>query len=302
MRWPQLSVAILLIHLGNVVQGAQILALFSSLSFSDHLVFRGYVSRLVQAGHSVVMMTPYPGQFTYPDLEKIVELDVGLESGPFWEEFKKLVTNVDDYYSRLQAINELSIKLAIAQLKSKQMTALFINPNIKFDLVITEADVPVLYAAADKYAAPHIAITTSNGKIHQYEAKGNPTHPILHPDVNTLNYKNLSSWQKLVEVNRHIQSKNEYYSNYLPLCDVAAKKILGLKRNLLEVEQDIDLLFVAANPFLIGNRPTVPSIVYTDRLHIRPGFSLPQVCFMLLLLPVLSFCGLILCITKALTI
>ncbi|KAG6449959.1 UDP-glucosyltransferase 2-like [Manduca sexta] len=266
----------LLISLSCVVDGASILALFSSLSYSDHLVFRGYVSLLAQSGHSLVVMTPYPGQFMYPDTENIVELDVGQESAPFWDEYKKLLTNTDDYYPQLRAMNELSLKIAIAQLKSKQMTALFINPNIKFDLVITEADVPLLYAVADKYKVPHISITTSNGKIHQYEAKGNPIHPILYPDVNTLNYGNLSRWQKVIEFYRHIQTKNEFYNNYLPLSELAAKKIFGLKRDLQQVEYDIDLLFIASNPLLIGNRPVVPAITFVDRMHITPDISLPQ--------------------------
>lgn len=282
MELPKISIVFLLIYFLQVVKSASILALFSSLSFSDHLVFRGYISLLAQKGHSIVVMTPYPGQFGYPEVERIVELNVGQESGPFWEEYKNLMTDTDDYYPRLRMINEFSVKLAVAQLKSKPMTALFINPNVKFDLVITEADVPVLYAVAEKYQAPHIAITASSGKIHQYESKGAPIHPILYPDVNTLNYRNLSRWQKLVEINRYFQTRHEYYNTYLPLCEVAAKKIFGLKKSLQEVEHDIDLLLVAANPLLISNRPSPPSIKYVDRLHIKPGFALPAVNFKIL--------------------
>lgn len=279
MGLRRISAVLLLLFFFKVVEGSHILALFSSLSFSDHLVFRGYVSLLAQRGHSIVVMTPYPGHFQYPDVEKIVELDVGKESALYWDEFKMLVSNTDDYYPRIRAINEHSLKLAIAQLKSKQMTALFINPNIKFDLVVTEADVPVLYAVADKYQAPHIALTTSSGKLHQYEAKGVPVNLILYPDVNTYSYGNLSSWQKVAEFRRYFHTKNEYYNNYLPLSDLAAKKILGLKRDLLEVEKDIDLLFVASSPLLIGNRPVVPAVAFVDRMHIKPGFNLPQVTF-----------------------
>lgn len=177
----------------------------------------------------------------------------------------------------MRALNELNLKLAIAQLRSKQMTALFINPNIKFDLVISEADVPVLYALADKYKAPHISITATTGRIHQHEAKGNPTHPLLYPDVNTLNYGSLTSWQKFTEVYRYIQTKREYYGNFLPLCEVAVKKLFGNQRSLQELEEDIDLLVVAANPLLIGRRPSVPTTVYADRMHIMPGLALPQV-------------------------
>lgn len=279
MGLRRISAVLLLLFFFKVVEGSHILALFSSLSFSDHLVFRGYVSLLAQRGHSIVVMTPYPGHFQYPDVEKIVELDVGKESALYWDEFKMLVSNTDDYYPSIRALNEHSLKLAIAQLKSKQMTALFINPNIKFDLVVTEADVPVLYAVADKYQAPHIALTTSSGKLHQYEAKGVPVNPILYPDVNTYSYGNLSSWQKVAEFRRYFHTKNEYYNNYLPLSDLAAKKILGLKRDLLEVEKDIDLLFVASSPLLIGNRPVVPAVAFVDRMHIKPGFNLPQVTF-----------------------
>nr|WEU75324.1 uridine diphosphate-glycosyltransferases 34A14 [Glyphodes pyloalis] len=275
MGFLRFSGVFLIFCLCNVVNAANILALFSSLSYADHLVFRGYVSQLVQKGHSVVMMTPYPGHFQYPDIEKIVELDVGVESGQYWDEFKRLVTNTHDHFPRLRALNELSLKIAIAQLKSKQMTALFINPNINFDLVITEADVPLLYAVAEKYKAPHIAITTSNGKVHQYEAKGNPIHPVLYLDVNSLNNgRNITRWEKIIEFYRHLQTKNEYYYNYLPLSDLAAKKIFDLKRDLLDVEYDIDLLFIASNPVLVGNRPTVPAITYVDRLHIKPGLHL----------------------------
>ena len=271
------SVVFILACMCHAVNSAAILALFSSLSHTDHLVFRGYVSRLAQRGHSVVLMTPYPGHFNFPEKEKIVEIDVSQDSAPYWDEFKKLMTNTDDYHPRQKALNEFAVKLSIAQLKSKQMTALLINPTIRFDLVVTEADVPLLYAVADKYKTPHIAITTTSGRIHQYESKGNPIHPILYPDVNSLNYRNLGPWEKIVEIYRHIQTRNEYYNNYLPLCELAAKKILGLKRSLLEVEYDIDLLFVASNPALVGRRPSVPAVVYVDRMHIKPGLNLPEV-------------------------
>ncbi|XP_022115659.2 UDP-glycosyltransferase UGT5-like [Pieris rapae] len=270
------KITVIIVSLCTYVQSASILALFSSLSFSDHLVFRGYVSLLAQRGHSVVVMTPYPGQFPPQEMERIVELNVGTESGPFWDEYKKLMTDTDDYYSRLKDINEFSLKLAIAQLKSKAMSSLFINPNVKFELVITEADVPLLYAIAEKYDAPHVSITTSIGKVHQYESKGTPIHPLLYPDANVLNYRNLTGWQKIVEFYRHYQTRNEYYYNHLPLSEIAAKKMFGLKRPLIEVEYDIDILLIAANPTLIGNRPTVPAISFVDRLHIKPGFPLQQ--------------------------
>ncbi|XP_039757842.1 UDP-glycosyltransferase UGT5-like [Pararge aegeria] len=275
MVLPQVFTVLLICFCFNV-QSASILALFSTLSFSDHLVFRNYISLLTQRGHSIVMMTAYPGQFAYPDAERIVELNVGQESSAYWEEYRALLTNTDDYYPRMRAINDFSLKLAVVQLNSKPMKALLANPNVKFDLVITEADVPLLYAAADKYEAPHIAITASSGRIHQYESKGSSVHPTLYPDVNSLNYRNLSGWQKIVEINRYIQTKNEYYNTYLPRCDVAANKIFGLKRPLQEVEQDIDLLFVASNPVFIGNRPSTPGVIYVDRMHIKPGFALPE--------------------------
>lgn len=266
-----------LAYLGHPVDSAAILALFPSLSYSDHLVYRGYLSRLARRGHTIVLMTPYPGHFELSEPQKIVELDVSQDSAPYWDEFKKLMTNTDDYHPRQRAMNEFMVKLVIAHLKSKQMMALLNNPTINFDLVITDADVPLLYAVAEKYKAPHIAITTTSGRIHQYESKGNPIHPILYPDVNSLSYKNLGLWRRISEISRHIQTKNEYYNYYLPLCELAAFKLLGLKRSLLEVEYDIDLLFVASNPALIGSRPSVPAVVYVDRMHIKPGLSLPQV-------------------------
>lgn len=277
MGLSKLSIVLLSVCFLHTVKCASILALFSSLSFSDHMVYRGLISRLAQKGHSIVVMTPYPGQFAYPEAERIVELNVGPESAPFWEEFKNLMVDTDDYYPRTREINEFSLKLAVTQLKSKPMTALFVNPNVKFDLVITEADVPLLYAVAEKYQVPHISITSSSGKIHQYESKGAPIHPILYPDINALNYRNLTGWQKIVEINRYFQSRHEYYNNYLPLSEVAASKIFTIKRPLQEIENDIDLLLIAANPLLISNRPSPPGIVYVDRMHIKPGFGLPSV-------------------------
>ncbi|CAG9789293.1 unnamed protein product [Diatraea saccharalis] len=277
MGFVRLYTVFLVLFLCKATNSASILAVFSSLSFADHLVFRGYISLLTQRGHSVVLMTPYPGHFQYPDVEKIVEIDVGGESAPFWNEYKDLLINTDDHYSRQREINELMLKIAIAQLRSKQMLAIWINPNIKFDLVITEADVPLLYAVAEKYAAPHISITTTTGRIHQHETKGNPIYPIFYLDVNTLyNAKNMTTWQKVVEFYRLIRTRNEYFYNYMPLCDMAAKKILGLKRDLLEVENDIDLLMIANNPILAGIRPSVPGVVYADRMHIKASVLTPD--------------------------
>lgn len=264
-------------NISRCVNGASILALFSSLSYTDHLVYRGYLEGLSHQGHHVVVMTPYPGYFSYPEVESIVELDVSEASSPFWEEYKKLLSNTVDFYPLLRQIHELSIKVAVAQLKSQQMTALFVNPNVKFDLVITEADMPILYAVAEKYKTPHIAITASSGKINMFESKGNPNHPLLYPDVNTLNLGDLSIFEKITEFQRYIKYKYEYYYYYLPLCQLAAEKLFNLKKNLLEVEQDIDILFVTGNQVLLGNRPTVPAVTYVDNLHIKRGFPLPQV-------------------------
>nr|QBK47162.1 UDP-glycosyltransferase UGT34A8 [Chilo suppressalis] len=277
MGFIRLQSVFFVFFLLKVASSAHILVVFSSLSFADHLIFRGFVSLLTQRGHAVVLMTPYPGHFQYPDSEKIVELDVGGESAPFWEEYKELLLNTDDHFPRQRTINELMLKIAVAQLRSKPMQALFINPHIKFDLVITEADVPLLYAVAEKYSAPHIALTTTTGRIHQHEAKGNPVYPTFYLDVNThYDAKNMTAWQKVTELYRLISTRNEYFYNYLPLCELAAKKILGLRRDLLEVEYDIDLLIIANNPALAGVRPLVPGVVHADRMHIKSGILAPD--------------------------
>ncbi|XP_041969909.1 UDP-glycosyltransferase UGT5-like [Aricia agestis] len=268
--------AVIFVSFCSVVENASILALFPSLSFADHSVFRGYISLLAQRGHNIVLMTPYPGQFGLPEVERIVELNVGEESAPYWEEYKKLITDKDDYYPHMKAMNELNVKLVVAQLKSKAMTALLANPHVKFDLVVTDAENPILYALADKYKAPHIAITTGSGSINQFESKGVPVDPTLYPDVNSIYHRNISQWQKLVELNRHVQTRNEYYNNYLPLCEIAAKKLFAVKSDLLTLEKNIDMLFVANNPLLIGRRPSSPAVAYVDRLHVKPGFQLPE--------------------------
>lgn len=278
------SLVLFAINLYCAVEGSSILALFSTLSYSDHVVFRGYIEALVQRGHHVVLMTPYPGYFKYPEVERVVELDVSAASSPYWNEYKKLLTNVDDYYPILRQISELSIKVAVAQLKSQQMSALFINPTIKFDLVITEADMPILYGVAEKYKVPHVAITASTGKLHMYESKGNPKHPLLYPDMNTLNLGNLNVWQRMVEYKRYLRTKYEYYYYNLPLYQRAIERIFGIEKDILEIEENIDMLLITGTPMLIGNRPTVPAITYVDFMQIKPGLPLPQVMFGLLVI------------------
>lgn len=258
------------------VHSASILALFSTLSYADQLVYRGYVEFLAHRGHHVVVMTPYPGLLRYPEMENIVELDVSAVSTPFYEEYKRLHSNVDDIFDDLRKINELSIKVTVAQLKSQQMTAVFINPNVQFDLVITEADMPILCAVAEKYKCPHIAITASIGKLNMFESKGSPTHPLLYKDVNTLRYGNINIIHRIEEYQRYWRFKYEYYYYFLPLCQMAAEKIVELKRDLLDVEKDIDMLFISGNQVLLGNRPISPAIVYVDNLHIKPDYNLPQ--------------------------
>lgn len=271
------NLVLLLINLCNIVQSAHILALFSTLSYADQLVYRGYVELLAQRGHNIVLMTPYPGHFRYPEIEKIVELDVHPESAKFYEEHRKIYSNIDDYFPSLRKMNDLSIRVALAQLQSQQMTAVFINPDIKFDLVITEADVPILYAAAEKYKCPHISITASSGKLNMFESKGTPNNALLYADVNTLNYGKLSFLQKIEEYHRHWRYNYEYYNQYLPRCQKGAEKVFDLKRDLTDVEEDIDILFVTGHQMLLGNRPVTPAVVYVDRLHIRPGHPLPPV-------------------------
>uniref|UniRef100_A0A6P7F017 UDP-glucuronosyltransferase n=1 Tax=Diabrotica virgifera virgifera TaxID=50390 RepID=A0A6P7F017_DIAVI len=106
---------------------------------------------------------------------------------------------------------------------------------------------------------------------------GNPTHPIVSPDV-MLNFSGkLSFLEKVQSFLYNIWYRMFYYWYALPKADKIARKHFGEEMPYLgDLERNISLLLINVNPIIHNVRPNVPNIIEINQMHIKERKPLPK--------------------------
>ena len=112
-----------------------------------------------------------------------------------------------------------------------------------------------------------------------YTVIGNPTHPVLYPDVLWGFYNTeLSMWNKVKSVLWSFWSR--YYDDIaVPRAHNIAKKYFGEGLSYLgDLRKGQSMVFLNVNPVLYPLRPNVPAVVEMGQMHIKPLVEpLPEV-------------------------
>lgn len=264
----------------GATRSANILAIFPSPSISHQIVFRPLMEALAKRGHNILVVTPNPIQVQPNLTSKYEQIDIHDISYQMimTNEISSVLTADCSTLTLIKIFNELTSVLAKAQLASPQVENLIKDPKRSFDLCFVENWIPSMFAFKDRFNCSLIIISTMIGSFANHDAFGNPSNPILYPDNNSPYVSDMTFWQRLYILYLNIYGRYLYYYIYLPKNDDVAKMFFGERtRSMNDIENEADMLFLNGHPLISGIRPSVPSIIYMNSMHINQPKKLPKV-------------------------
>ncbi|CAG9854774.1 unnamed protein product [Phyllotreta striolata] len=259
-----ISIFCLIFVLSPAVQCAKILGVFPFPSVSHQIVFRPIWKELSRRGHQVTVITPMPLHDS--SLVNLTEIDVSLgKDAPFPMDPWIFVTG--NTWERLNFIVETGLHFIQLQLPKQPLQDL-IKEDKPFDLVIFQHS--FLYNIK-KWGILFLGISSLGVFPHSHDSLGNPTHPVVSPDMM------LASFSRFQSLLYNFWYRMLYYWYILPKADRIARKHFGDDMPYLgDIERNMSLLLVNNNPIIHAVRPNVPNIVEISQLHISEKKPLPQ--------------------------
>lgn len=262
---------------------ARILAIVPTPSYSHQTAFRHIWKELSLRGHQVTLLTTDP--INDKKLTNLTEIDLHFTYGLLNEKYN-IVNLIDaaqnDNLKFIRMFTSMSASVLQAELLHPQVQKLIKNEdNQQFDLVLAEFFHPTMYAFAELYKCPFIGISSMETFTTVYHSLGNPSHPILQPDVvlplvTPLNFKErlmstlytafIKMYLRFVTIPQETKLIRKYFGDHYPTAT--------------EIRNRMSLLFVNTDPIFNVIRPLVPSVIQIGGgSHIDFSTTLPQVGF-----------------------
>ncbi|XP_072400618.1 UDP-glycosyltransferase UGT5-like isoform X5 [Diabrotica undecimpunctata] len=262
----------------NFIQCVRILGIFPTPSYSHQIVFQPIWKELSLRGHNITVVTPHP--LCDSSLTNLTEIDVSFVYGTLakygWpKEYFKLTSTLH----RLDYVLNYGNDVAMEILEYGPVRHI-IDQHDTFDLLIVQTSINrnlLLYSLAFKFHTPIVGISSLGLFLHSHDALGNPTHPIVSPDM-MLNFAGeLSFFDKVQSFLYNIWYRMFYYWYALPKADKIARKYFGEDMPYLgDLERNISLLLLNVNPIIHNVRPNVPNVIEINQMHIKERKPLPK--------------------------
>ncbi|XP_072400617.1 UDP-glycosyltransferase UGT5-like isoform X4 [Diabrotica undecimpunctata] len=271
---------VLFLFLGslNFSQCVRILGIFPTPSYSHQLVFQPLWKELSLRGHNVTVITTH--SLVDPNLTNLTEIDISftynLLSKYGWP---NAYINLPSTLHKLEYMCNFGNNLSTEILEYGPVQNI-LDQHDGFDLVMLQLSTTtnlLLYSLAFKYRAPIVGISSLGLFLHSHDALGNPTHPIVSPDM-MLNFAGeLSFFDKVQSFLYNIWYRMFYYWYALPKADKIARKYFGEDMPYLgDLERNISLLLLNVNPIIHNVRPNVPNVIEINQMHIKERKPLPK--------------------------
>ncbi|XP_050518303.1 UDP-glycosyltransferase UGT5 isoform X2 [Diabrotica virgifera virgifera] len=265
------------VSFGNV-NAVRILGVFPSPSVSHQMSFQPIWQELSLRGHQVTVITPYP--IRDERLSNLTEINVSFAFDLFAN--SKMIPNLAKpdalWYEKLWYLLETCFFITTAELEYGPVQDL-LKSNETFNLVLLQQthNWNLVYGFAAKFRVPVIGISSLGLFLHSHDALGNPTHPIVSPDM-MLNFSGkLSFFDKVQSFLYNIWYRMFYYWYALPKADKIARKYFGDDMPYLgDLEKNISLLLLNVNPIIHNVRPNVPNVIEINQMHIKKRKPLPK--------------------------
>lgn len=179
-----LLIPILLIYALPRGDSANILAVITTPSYSHQAPFQPLWRELATRGHQVTVITTDPQRNA--SVKNLREIDIS-HTYKIYEEHKVFHAHCGSNMSFVE-IGKLLAKVFHEtqeyQLSSPAIQELIKSKDVKFDLVMAEAQSPIMMSFAWRFQCPLISVSSMDAPITFHDAVGNVVHPVVNPDMN----------------------------------------------------------------------------------------------------------------------
>lgn len=166
------------------INSANILGVITTPSYSHQAPFQPLWRELALRGHQVTVITTDPQKNA--SLKNLKEIDIS-HAYKIYEDHKVFHIHCGSNMSFIE-IGKLLAKVfhntQEYQLSHPEVQKLINNKNVNFDLVIAEAQSPIMMSFAWRFKCPLIAASSMDAPMTFHDAVGNVVHPIANPDMN----------------------------------------------------------------------------------------------------------------------
>ncbi|XP_074037450.1 UDP-glucosyltransferase 2 isoform X2 [Leptinotarsa decemlineata] len=286
----------------NYVQSSKVLGFFPAPSISHQRIFQPIWKELSLRGHEVTVITP--DILNDLSLVNLTEIDVRIGYKVF-EDLKLLEKMKSKNFVLIKILNIFHDiqRVMSSELQHEAVKKLIENDAKYFDVVLLQTShlFPLVYGFGTKFSAPVIGsiwkdslkrptvglpslrrhifpgISSMDLYLHAHDAVGNPTHPLVAPDIMLNLHGKLGFFDKISSVLHNILYRILYYWYALPMADKVARKHFGENIPYLgDVEKNMSLILTTVNPIIHPIRPNVPNMIEINQIHIREKKPLPK--------------------------
>lgn len=251
----------------EIIEAANILAIFPTPSHSHQKVFKVLVKDLANRGHFITVLAPYLQNYEHPS---ITEIDIHIE--PFkgtklnWNEFQKMSHEIAVYHA-----NAWKLRCHAEQLKISKIQQL-IHGNQKFDLIILEYFNHLTYLAfAEKFDCPVVGITSQDPYFYVHEDFTGFFNPLTQPDfylpflLGDMNFmQRLRSLIFYVNVKFFLQPIQEFKYE-----KIIYENFPNNTKSIKELKENVEILLINSSPIL-KSQPLAPNVIPLGFMHIEP--------------------------------
>lgn len=272
------SVIILLFcaHHFEFITSAKILAIVPSPSYSHQIAFRRIWIELSERGHQITLITADP--MNNPKFGNIKEIDISntynvLSKNNYTQLIKEYKT---DFLKVLNAFGQIVVDVGVVVLNNPEVKALLENKGETFDLLMLEFINPIVVPFMYRFKAPTIALMSFDISYLGHDCIGNPTHPILYPDINLGLSADLNFMERVVSALFSVFGRYFMNSIIAKVEEQVAKHLGPDYPPILEEAKNIDMLFLNTNPIINQVRPSVPATIHLTGLHLEESDTLAE--------------------------
>ncbi|CAG9761804.1 unnamed protein product [Ceutorhynchus assimilis] len=265
-------IIILLATISNVCNGANILGIVVTPSYSHQLAYMNLWKELSLKGHKVTVLTTNPQNNS--SLVNLTEIDLSIGYKCLQQKIDLVPKNVVEFQ---RFTCSFSIEVDVLYFNLPQVQELINNKHLHFDVVMAETFKPEFLVFGERFKAPTILLTSFEDSFVIHKALQNDYHSILYPDLTALYAGELNFVQRLANFITHWRIAYIQKQCFVQRKNTLDKYFNNVSLTIEEMINKASMLFVAVSPVLLYPRPvSMRTVNIGGGITIKPSQALEK--------------------------
>ncbi|KAF5287795.1 hypothetical protein FQA39_LY15731 [Lamprigera yunnana] len=258
------TLLILIISIIGLSNGARILAVVPTPSYSHQVAFHSLWKELSLRGHQVTLVTT--DLIKDASLVNLTQIDIS----DLYEKGREEAQNMIKRNSMFEMLDMIT-SFAEFHLSHPKIQELIKKEDEHFDVVMVEFLTPFVLGYGARFKCPIILVSSIASFAWIDNIMGNPHHPIIYPDMPLNVYDELTLFDRVNVVLRHIAMDFFYKFYTVPSQQEMIYKYFGEDYPLIDdIARNISIVLANSNPVFHKIKPTLPSIISVGGNVYRP--------------------------------